>query len=406
MDYPDPGLPDRGDSVSLLPETTLDLKDRALAAAAEGITIVDACLPDMPLIYVNDGFERLTGYAASEVLGSNCRFLQGSDTDPEVAETIREAIRNEEPCLVEILNYRRDGTTFWNRLSITPVRDSAGTVTHFIGVQSDVTDRRRAEEGLAEANRRMRFYLDAAAEIQKGLLPASNPELPDLEAAWTFRPCADLAGDTFNFLTLNDGSVGFYIIDVSGHGVPAALLSVSLSHNLSPVSGRSWLLGREGNDDEKPTPPPEVLSRLNGQFQLQPGRPQFFTMIYAIYESRNNLLRYVTAGHPPIILVSKTGEARTLPTSGMPVGVVERASWYELTTKVDTGDRLYLYTDGVTEASNDSEEELGINRLVDMLASYRDEPLQASVDAVRAQVEAWCGAKPPGDDVTILALEV
>ena len=113
-------------------ETMLNLKDRALDVAAEGITIADARLPDMPLIYINEGFERLTGYSAEATLGNNCRFLQGPDTDPEAAEEIRSAIREQRPCLVEILNYRRDGTTFWNRLSITPVRDAAGIVTHFM----------------------------------------------------------------------------------------------------------------------------------------------------------------------------------------------------------------------------------------------------------------------------------
>ena len=125
-----------------LPEAQLELKDRALAVAAEGITIADARLPDMPLIYANAGFERLTGYPVDEVLGSNCRFLQGPESDPQTVETIRRSIREERECVVEILNYRKDGSTFWNRLSITPVRDRSGQLTYFIGVQSDVTQRR------------------------------------------------------------------------------------------------------------------------------------------------------------------------------------------------------------------------------------------------------------------------
>ena len=98
-------------------QVPLDLKDRALAAAAEGITISDPSLPDNPLIYVNSGFERITGYPAAAVLGKNCRFLQGPDTDPEAAAIIRQAVIEETECTVEILNYRRDGSSFWNRLS-------------------------------------------------------------------------------------------------------------------------------------------------------------------------------------------------------------------------------------------------------------------------------------------------
>ncbi len=134
-----------------------DLKERALAAAGEGITIADARLPDMPLIYVNPAFERVTAYSREEAIGYNCRFLQGPDTDPKAAETIRTAIREQRGCVVEILNYRKDETPFWNRLTITPVYDSSGILTHFIGVQSDVTERRVAKEKLAAAYRDMQW---------------------------------------------------------------------------------------------------------------------------------------------------------------------------------------------------------------------------------------------------------
>jgi len=389
-------------------ETLLDLKDRALATAAEGITIADARLPDMPLIYVNDGFERITGHRASDVLGRNCRFLQGPDTDPDAAEEIRSAIREQRPCLVEILNYRIDGSPFWNRLSITPVRDAAGTVTHYIGVQSDITVRREAEDALADANRRMRRDLDAAARIQQSLLPDHAPELPGLDVAWSFRPCTELAGDTFNIFLLDDGSIGFYIIDVSGHGVPAALLSVTLWHTLSPAGGRSWLLEPDEERDAEAVAmsPADVVTRLNRSFQMQPDRMQFFTMIYGIFDPDHRTLRYATAGHPPIILVPRSGDPRTLPTGGIPAGMLEEASWHELIVDVAPGDRLYLYTDGVIEASNERDGEFEIDRLVDELGTRRMLPLRASVDATRSRVEEWCGADEPADDVTILALEV
>ena len=139
-----PAAPDRPDSVA----EWLALKDRALDVAAEGVTIADARLPDRPLIYANEGFERMTGYPVAEVMGRNCRFLQGPDTDANAVAEIRSALTECRACVVEILNYRQDRTTFWNRLSITPVRDGSGEVTHFIGIQSDVTARRLAEDAL------------------------------------------------------------------------------------------------------------------------------------------------------------------------------------------------------------------------------------------------------------------
>jgi phosphoserine phosphatase RsbU/P len=112
-------------------QAQLELKDRALAASAEGITIADARLPDQPLIYANAGFERLTGYSVAEVLGRNCRFLQGSATDLATLDELRTAIGQEREVTVQLLNYRKDGTPFWNRLSITPVHDFFGRSNAF-----------------------------------------------------------------------------------------------------------------------------------------------------------------------------------------------------------------------------------------------------------------------------------
>ena len=108
------------------PAGWLALKDRALDVSAEGITIADAREPDRPLIYANEGFERMTGYPVEEVMGRNCRFLQGPETDPSAMAEIRAALAESRECVVEILNYRKNGSTFWNRLSITPVRDAVG----------------------------------------------------------------------------------------------------------------------------------------------------------------------------------------------------------------------------------------------------------------------------------------
>ena len=120
-------------------------RDRALAAATNGIVIVDPHQPDCPLVYVNEAFLRMTGYAQQEVLGRNCRFLQGPDTDPDAVRELREAVVGGCGCQVPILNYRKDGTTFWNEVTISPVSDARGRLTHFVGVQADTTARHEAE---------------------------------------------------------------------------------------------------------------------------------------------------------------------------------------------------------------------------------------------------------------------
>jgi len=134
-------------------ERTLHLQDRAIQAVSQGILITDPKLPDNPIIYVSAGFERMTGYKADEVLGKNCRFLQGKDTDPETVGKVREAIADGRACAVEILNYRRDGTPFWNELSLNPVNDESGALSYFVGIQNEVTERRKLEDQLRQAQK-------------------------------------------------------------------------------------------------------------------------------------------------------------------------------------------------------------------------------------------------------------
>ena len=129
-----------------------DLKDRALDVALEGFTIADARLPARPLIYVNHGFEILTGYTAAEVLGRNCRFLQGEDRDQDEIDKIREALRDRQHVTVTLRNYRKNGELFYNNFSIRPLFDRKGRLLYFLGVQYDVTNQVEAEQELARLN--------------------------------------------------------------------------------------------------------------------------------------------------------------------------------------------------------------------------------------------------------------
>src|SRR5438445_5402316 len=122
-------------------EASLRLRERAIAETSNGVLITDPHQPDNPIIYANPAFERITGYRMDEVLGRNCRFLQGPDTDPATVAVMRQAIAERRGCQVVIRNYRKDGTSFWNELTISPVHDSRGQVTHFVGVLVDMTAR-------------------------------------------------------------------------------------------------------------------------------------------------------------------------------------------------------------------------------------------------------------------------
>ena len=395
-------------------EEELRLRDRAMGAAAEGIVISDPNQADNPVIYVNDGFERLTGYSRQEVLGRNCRFLQGEGTDPTALQQIRDCIRERRDCLVELLNYRKDGSSFWNRLSIAPLCDDKGRLTHFVGVQSDITARKLAEERLAAANaeilasiNRMKRDLEAAASLQQALLPISLPRMEGIEFAWLFTPTAELAGDQLNVIPIDDAHVVLYLLDVSGHGVSSALMAVAASLLLSrrlSVSAAASGKPVEGPPFQ-PTSPAAAALDLNEQFIRENTAPRYLTLVYGVLDVESGEFRYASAAHPGPVLVRKGAPPLVLEApTGLPIGLLS-ATYEERAVSLRRGDRLYLYSDGISEATNAAEEEFGVQRLLSRLSEFRAFSLQESLNALMKSLEEWRCHDCLRDDVSLVALE-
>jgi two-component system cell cycle sensor histidine kinase/response regulator CckA len=145
-------------------EDELQLRDRAIRAVMQGICITDAQRPDNPIIYATPGFESMTGYSAEEVLGWNYRFLHGPDTDLTAVREIHDAIAGGRKCTVEFLNYRKDGSSFWNELALSPVFDERGILTNFVGVQTDVTERRQRDQQLRQSQK-----MEAVGQLASGV---------------------------------------------------------------------------------------------------------------------------------------------------------------------------------------------------------------------------------------------
>jgi len=138
--------------VSVADNVSRELLAQAIDQSHDGVTIADARQPGFPLIYANKGFETLTGYTSDEIIGNSYRILQGSDTAQPGLDIIRGAVARGEGCLVTLRNYRKDGSMFWNELSISPVHDANGSLTHYIGIQKDVTARTLLEQHLHQSN--------------------------------------------------------------------------------------------------------------------------------------------------------------------------------------------------------------------------------------------------------------
>ncbi|WP_066416869.1 PAS domain-containing protein [Halorubrum aethiopicum] len=156
----------------------LRLKERVMDEAPVGITLADPGDDDNPMTYANAEFEELTGYG-SEMLGEDCRFLQGEETDEATTARVREAIRAEEPVSVDVLNYRANGRKFWNRLTVAPIRDEEGTVTDYVGFQTDITDRKIRERRLEVMNRVLNHNLRNKMNLIDGYAELLREDLDD-----------------------------------------------------------------------------------------------------------------------------------------------------------------------------------------------------------------------------------
>ena len=270
---------------------------------------------------------------------------------------------------------------------------------------------------LRRSNRELKFFkervqqeLSAAARVQESLLPSNVPQLPGLSIHWKVQPTVELAGDVLNVFMLDTNHLALYVLDVSGHGVSAALLSAQLSRLLSPVPTQSQLLmsRRNGDTPAELASPVEVLSELNRLFPMNPDAPQFFTLVYGVLDIRSGVLRYATAGHPGPIVARHDGQTSALEVAGTPIGLIPFGSWSEREIQLETGDLLVLYSDGVVEAMDSSGQMFGEERLVNLIgeAAAAEIPLTDLCDQILANIDTWNADWPHNDDRTLLTLRL
>jgi sigma-B regulation protein RsbU (phosphoserine phosphatase) len=264
------------------------------------------------------------------------------------------------------------------------------------------------EQSLAQRNHRMQRDLEAAAELQQSLLPTSLPEVDGLNFAWSFMPCDELAGDFLGLFQLDENHIGFYVVDVSGHGVAASLMAVSISRALAPNSSlsSSLLLQADGSFEDQVRSPADVAKELNVRFPIEECGGKFFTMVYGVLNIITQEVRYVSAGHPPMIQSSGWQPPEMLAAEGFMVGVVDGIDFEERRVQLKSGDRLYLYSDGLVEQFNTEGTQFGNDRLCANITESHSMPLAESVDALQQAVVQWNAGGQLHDDLSILAVEV
>ena len=247
--------------------------------------------------------------------------------------------------------------------------------------------------------------LSAARDAQMGLLPKKLEGVPQISFCTRFFPSEYVSGDIYNIFRLDENNIGLYHIDISGHGVAAALFSVSLSQILNANVSQKNLLKVPVPEPPyyKINPPDQVIASLNEDHYLDK-LGIYFTMLYMIINIKEKYIRFTRAGHnPPVIF--RTGGGIEIPESGgLPVGLDFPRDDEVVELPFSSGDRIYLYSDGITEATNFSDEQYSQNRFVNIIKQHAGLPLDTVLDRLMADLKSFTGRQTFEDDISIIGL--
>jgi len=372
--------------------------------------------------------ERTFGYRMSEVVGQNVSILMPPPDRDQHEEYLREYVESgwasgrKETLLLtgdahiirperETVAVRRDGTLFPARLIVSEVESDGKRL--FVGLISDVSERKRLEseleaqvksqavllEQLRQAyaviegqRQRMQYELDVGREIQLSMVPHRFPRMDRADLWAALRPAREVGGDFYDFFTTQTGLLWMCVGDVSGKGVPAALLMAVTKTLVNSSAARG-------------STPGVVLTQVNAELSRDNESSMFVTAFVASLDPQSGTIRYANAGHnPPLVRRASSRTERLDGRHGPVLGALDGASYAESIAQLDPGDVLLLFTDGVTEALDPEGQLFTEARLRDTLSNDGVASAEEAARAVVAAVDSFAGGAEQADDITVLAL--
>ncbi len=265
---------------------------------------------------------------------------------------------------------------------------------------------RESRERLQYAYDQIQRDLASAARIQRQMLPPPDRLVEPFRAESLFLPAAHVSGDSFNYFYLNNELIGFYLFDVSGHGVQAALFSVRLNASLLPALTSDWTAAGNGSLAAGFPGPGRFLSEVNTRW-VEPDVEfdNYATIAYGTLDKQSGEAHIVLAGHPPPLVLRNAGGIETLAAGGLPFGMFPDVNYESQRLVLHAGDRLILYSDGVTECANPQGELFGIERMQSALAARPGDNRLGLTRELEAQLQRWSGTLDFQDDISVLVLE-
>lgn len=252
---------------------------------------------------------------------------------------------------------------------------------------------------LHEAHERIRSDLEAAARAQRRMLPLGERSIGDYGFAAAFLPSTFVSGDMFGYFTLGPDRIGFYAIDVSGHGIQAALTSVAFGHLVTSEYFATHATGADGRPD-----PARLARVLNGRF-YKPDDDSYLTMFAGVLDVNTGEVVFCQAGYPMPMLARPDRTVTPVGDGGFPIGLWEKAEYHNLRLRLEPGERLVICSDGAAEAEDADGVAFGDGRLGALVARETARPTKELPDTVAASLAEWRGGQPLADDLTVLVLE-
>ncbi|MCH9670764.1 MAG: SpoIIE family protein phosphatase [Gammaproteobacteria bacterium] len=259
-------------------------------------------------------------------------------------------------------------------------------------------------EELEVAYGHVRADLEAASKVQRDLMPSKATRFGPVLFEHVFLPSAYVSGDSFGYFPLDENHLAFYSLDVSGHGVPSALLSVAIHEVLKP----DLVLKSDDDPTKAQCPardPAEVVSDLNVRFQAGEESNLYFTTIFGLLDLSSGELKFCQAGHPNPLRITVSGESIEFGEGGFPVGILPEAEYETQTIRLLPGETFVLYSDGVTDCVDEQGVLFGMENFQAALARTEGSELSSSIEMIQQRLVRWVGAQPLSDDVSVLALE-
>lgn len=387
-----------------------DITDRKIAEKklSHQLALIEALVDTLPNpVFVKDPETRYTilnkafldasGYELEDIIGKTVMDLGNIPTgvQKEIQLEAEDLIRTGGMVHKELTLQYADGKDHDLLCWETAFKLGDGSIGGLVGIYVDITHQKELERQLSIANKRMGDELNIGRQIQMSMIPLTFPRFPEHKDIdlWAFiRPAREVGGDFYDFFFINERLFAFVVADVSGKGVPAALMMAV-----------SKTLLKSNSQDTQSTA--KIVERTNNELSLNNDDCMFITAIFGIIDTKTGKLTYTNAGHNPPYLLSPNGEVNSLSeVHGPMIGIMEGTSYdqKELTLGID--DKLMLYTDGVTEAFNTNRELFDEERLQDYLISSKTLGTKYLVDGLVREIDAFAGEMEQSDDITIFCL--